>query len=451
MKALVSLALFLAQADLAVVGGRLVDGFGGPPLENAVILIRGDRIVEVGQVGVLDVPQTARVVDANGMTVLPGLWESHGHLTHVGEGNPTEFLYDFTGRSNLDFADRMTDVMAGVAEVSLLAGVTSFRDTGGPLEAQKQLREEIEAGKRLGPRLFLAGPIINQGSRNPARTEGEFFVHGPEEAEALVRKLAAAAADQIKVYGFWDLPVLEAITRTAHEAGIGVDADVRHIEAYRTAVAAGVDRLHHVFTADALSDYSEEDLRLLVRGARPQALGPAGNILRGPYVLPTIEMRRSYVRVLDYPEMLDHPRLREHFFPDLYKYLRKTWRSPQSVPWGIGARERVQVALRKLRRFLSAGGREQIVAGTDAGTPFNFHPSLPRELENLVDAGFTPMAAIQSATLRAAEMQGVSDELGTVAVGKLADLIVVDGDPLGDISLLRKSVVHVIKDGKLIR
>ena len=188
-----------------------------------------------------------------------------------------------------------------------------------------------------------------------------------------------------------------------------------------------------------------------IRGVRPAALGPSGNILRGPYVVPTLEMRRSYVRVLQFPEILDHPRLREEFAPDLYAYLRHTWKSPQSVPWGIGAPERVKVALSKLRRFIAAGGREQVVSGTDAGTPFNFHPSLPRELENLVEAGLSPMEAIQSATLRAAQMQRVDGSLGTIAPGKLADLIVVDGDPLQDLSVLRVGVVHVIKGGRVYR
>ena len=93
-----------------------------------------------------------------------------------------------------------------------------------------------------------------------------------------------------------------------------------------------------------------------------------------------------------------------------------------------GASRDVERAMKKLARFIDAGGLEQIVAGTDAGTPFNWHPPLPRELENLVEAGLTPMEAIQAATLRPAQMQGVDDELGTIAPGKLADIIIVDGN-----------------------
>ena len=107
----------------------------------------------------------------------------------------------------------------------------------------------------------------------------------------------------------------------------------------------------------------------------------------------------------------------------------------------------MKVAKRKLRRFIEAGGREQIVAGCDSGSPLNFHSPIPKEIANLAEAGLSPMEAIQSATLRPAQMQGVDDRLGTVSVGKLADIIVVDGDPLQEIEVLQHRVVHVIKDG----
>lgn len=431
-----------AGTTLAIVGGRLVDGFGGLPLENSVVVITANRIAAVGTEGNTAVPAGARVIDANGMTVMPGLWESHGHLQHVGQGTPTEFLERFK--------DRLPEIMAANARINLMAGVTSFRDTGGPLAEQQALRKAIERGAP-GPRLYLAGPIVNQRDHSSAATPGDFSVGSREEAREVVTRLAVLQVDQVKVYGFWDEPVLTELVQAAHAAGIGVDADVRHVQAYRTAVKAGVDRLHHVFAADSLSDYSDEDLRQLVRGEKPIASGPSANILRGPYIVPTIEMRNAYARTLQFPEAVDHPRLREAYPPDIYAYLRETWRSPQAIPWGIGALERVKVAKRKLRRFIEAGGREQLVAGCDTGAPLNFHSPLAREVSNLVDAGLTPLEAIQAATLRPAQMQGVDRDLGSISVGKLADLIVVDGDPLQDITLLQHRVVHVIKDGVVYR
>jgi imidazolonepropionase-like amidohydrolase len=341
--------------------------------------------------------------------------------------------------------------MESVAKTTLMAGITTFRDTGGPLKDQQALRADIESGRKIGPRLYLAGPILNQSNNGPAATAGEFSVRTPEEAHAMAERVIAMGVDQIKVYGFWDPPVLEAITNAAHSAGIGVDADVRHIRAYRIAIRARVDRMHHVFTADPLSGYSEEDLRLMVRGESPVALGPSANILRGPYIVPTIEMRNAYVRALRFPESIDHPRLEAMFAPDIYRALRMTWASPQAIPWGIGAPERIKVAKRKLRKFIAAGGREQVVAGCDAGAPLNFHSPLTKEIANLADTGLSPMEAIQAATLRPAQMQGVDDKLGTISVGKLADMIVVDGDPLFDIEVLQHKVIHVIKGGTAYR
>jgi imidazolonepropionase-like amidohydrolase len=428
---------------LAIVGGRLLDGFGGDPLDDAVVLVAGAKIASVGRVGQLVVPKDVQVIDSSGMTIMPGLWESHGHLMHAAEGEPTEFPVKFKAR--------MPRIMADVARISLMAGITTFRDTGGPLAEQQLLRADIESGRTPGPRLFLAGPIFRQVGKGAEGAPDEVSVATPDDARAAAERIIAMKPDQLKVYGFWDQAVLEQITAAAHKAHLGVDADVRHIEAYRTAVKAGVDRLHHVFTADPLSDYSDDDLRLLVHGVRPVALGPSANILRGPYILPTIEMRQAYARALQFPGIVDHPRFRGQFEPDIYTYLRSTWRNVQSIPWGIGARERVAVAKRKLRRFVEAGGREQIVAGCDAGSPLNFHSPLAREVANLAEAGLSAMEAIQAATLRPAQMQGVDGMLGTVSPGKFADIIIVDGDPLQDLAVLQRQVVHVIKNGTVFK
>ena len=431
-------ALRAQEADLAVTGGLLIDGFGGRPLENAVVLVKDDTIVAVGREGELTIPTGAKVIDANGMTVMPGIWESHGHLRIFGAGAPPT-------RFSSRFPDRVMEVMTTVAEINLLAGVTTFRDLGGPLEEQGELRGAIEAGEKKGPRLFLAGPTVKQATGKEG--EGRFVVGSRADAERIVDELVRMKADQIWSDGAWDLELLQTLTEVAHSAGVGIDLGVRQVTAWETGIQAGVDRLHAVFTADALSGYSDGELRLLVRGEKPVALGPSANILRGPYVAPSLEMREAYARARRFPEALDHPRFRRQFAPDIYAYLRETWQSPQSIPWGIGATMRMEVVRQKVRRFIEAGGVEQIVAGTDAGSPLNYHASVLREIAHLVDAGLSPMQAIQSATLRPAQMQGVDDHLGTIAVGKLADIIVVDGNPLDDISLLQYRVSRVIKGG----
>ena len=441
------LAVFAGQAPaedaptLAISGGMLVDGYGGLPVQNAVVLVAGDRITAVGDVNSVNIPDGVTTLDANGMTILPGLWESHGHLFHIGEGDPASFPVKFKPRAQ--------SIMAAVARTSLLAGITTFRDTGGPIQEQLALKRDIEAGKLPGPRLFLAGPILHQRDPDKPNIRRDYLVGSPEEAKQVTQDVIGLGVDQVKVYGFWDLHILKVIVDTAHKAGLGVDADVRHINAYRTAIEAGVDRMHHVFTADPLSDYKDEDIRLMVRGIKPVPTGPRANILRGPFIVPTIEMRNAYVRVFAFPEFTDHPRFRQQYSEEVYAHLRWSWSNPNAVPWGIGAPERIKVAKRKLKTFIAAGGREQIVAGTDAGAPFNVHSPLTREMQHYLGAGLTPMEVIQSATLRPAQMQGVEKDLGTVTAGKLADMVIVDGDPLQDITLLQHRIVLIIKGGEV--
>lgn len=433
------------QSVFALTGGRVIDGFGGSPLEQAVVIVRGNRIEKVGVANEVAIPAGARTIDVSGMTMLPGLWESHGHLMHIGEGDPDTFPAAYAARAK--------EIMGAVARTTLLSGITTFRDTGGPLDDQLALRADIEAGRAIGPRLFLAGPILRQRNLDPrmqkSGKDDPDLIGSPKQAREQTQKLIDRGVNQVKVYGFWDVDILREVTATAHAANIGVDADVRHILAYRTAVEAGVDRLHHVFTADALSDYSDDDLRTLIRGAKPTGTGPMANILRGPYIVPTIEMRQAYARALRFPELLDHPRFKSDFPADIYEHLRGTWQSPASIPWGIGAPERVETAKRKLQKFISIGGREQIIAGTDAGSPLNVHSPLLREIRNLHEAGLSPMEAIQSATLRPAQMQGVLQDLGTITAGKLADIVVVDGDPLQDLSVIEHRIVLIVKDGQL--
>lgn len=444
-----------APISLALAGGRLLDGFGGLPTEDAVILVSGQRIVAVGEARELAVPDGVPVIDTNGMTMLPGLWESHGHLFHVGETDPGAF--------QARFADQMPAIMQAVARVSVEAGITAFRDfctrcaanaegwRSPLLEAQQDLARRILAGELPGPRLYLSGPIL-EPAESPGEPDRRFAISDPGEARRAVERLVALGVDNVFVGSeLWDSAVLSAVVEAAHAAGVGVDAESRHARATEVLLEAGVDRIHVLFTAEALAFNSDEELRALVRGVRPLAAGPSANILRGPWYLSTLPMRQAYVYARGFPEIIDHPQFSAMFTPEVYADLRMHWNHMSSIPWGIGADERVRVAHRKLARFVEAGGREQLIAATDVGAPLNFHTPIPLQLRNFLAAGLTAMEAIQSATLRAAQMQGVDHEVGTVSTGKLADIIVVDGDPLQDITLLQHRVVRVVMNGRVVK
>lgn len=445
---------------LALAGGRLIDGYGGLPMENAVILVAGDRIAAVGQEGLIAIPDGVPVIDTNGMTMLPGLWESHGHLFHVGEADPGAF--------QARFKDQLDPIMASVAKVSVEAGITSLRDFctscagwaegwNSPLhEQQKVLKSRILAGELPGPRLYLSGPVLSQFVAGKDADNGSdrkrFKVSTAQEAKAATERLAAMNVDNVFVGAeIWDVTLLSAVVETAHDAGLGVDAESRHVRATEALLEAGVDRIHVLFTADSLAFNSEDELRALVRGARPLASGPSANILRGPWYLSTLPMRQAYVYANRFPEIIDHPKFRDMFSPEVYENLRGNWEALHAIPWGIGADERVNVAKQKLAMFVEAGGREQLIAATDVGAPLNFHTPIPLQLRNFVEAGLTPMEAIQSATLRAAQMQGVDDQVGTVSAGKFADVIVVDGDPLQDITVLQHRVTRVVANGRVVK
>ncbi len=436
---LASVAIAASAESLALVGGRLIDGFGGPPLDDSVVLISGNRIDAVGRQGAIAVPSSARIIDTRGKSILPGLWEAHGHLFHVGEADPGAF--------QVKFAEELVPIMEAVARVTVQSGVTAMRDfctscasqaagwNSALLEDQKKLRERILAGEIPGPRLYFSGPALAPSSGKPG---SRYDVATVQEATAATRKLVDAGVDSIFIGSHvWPSPLLDAIVAVARESKLGVDAEARHITALRAVLDAGVDRVHVFFTADALAGYDSEEQRQLVRGA--------------PWILCTLPMRQAYVTAQRFPGLVEHARFREMFSPEVYRHLQEGWRVQQTIPWGVGAEERVAVVQRKLREFIAAGGREQLVAATDAGAPLNFHSPIPQQLRNLVEAGLTPMEAIQSATLRAAQMQGVVDEVGTVSAGKFADLIVVDGDPLHQIEVLQHRVESVIQNGRVVK
>lgn len=175
----------------AMVGGTLIDGFGGPPLRNSVILIEGDRIKAIGQVGSLTVPKDAEVISTEGMTVLPGLWDMHVHLMIDGHSDYAHWDSTYVSRFR-------KDVMPASAQQLLMAGVTSARDLGAPLDDILAIRNDIKAGKIPGPTLYVSGPFL-QHEPYPGEELYRWGIKGPDDARAKVKQLAEAGVDCIKM------------------------------------------------------------------------------------------------------------------------------------------------------------------------------------------------------------------------------------------------------------
>ena len=178
LAALVSsiLAPAASAATLALVGGTLIDGFGGPPLADSVILVEDQRIRAIGQVGQLAVPQDAEVVSTEGMSVFPGLWDMHVHLMIDGHADYEHWDRTYVGRFR-------SEIMPAGAKQLLLAGVTSARDLGGPLEDSLAVREALRSGRIDGPTLYVSGPFI-QKKPYPGTEAFRWGVDGPADARA---------------------------------------------------------------------------------------------------------------------------------------------------------------------------------------------------------------------------------------------------------------------------
>ena len=175
----------------ALVGGTLIDGFSSTPLQNSVIIIEGDRIVAVGTVDTLAIPEGAEVISTEGMSVLPGLWESHAHLMITGHADYA--YWDPTYRDRF-----VSEIMPASALQLLMAGITSARDLGAPLADSIEIKRQIAAGEIPGPRLFVSGPFI-QHEAYPGTEEFRWGVNGVRDARAKVKQLADAGVDIIKL------------------------------------------------------------------------------------------------------------------------------------------------------------------------------------------------------------------------------------------------------------
>ena len=236
---------FAQARTLALVGGRLIDGFGGPPLANSVILIEGERITKIGTVGTLAVPNDAEVVSTEGMDVLPGLWDCHVHTMLLGHSNYEHWDKTYTKR----FA---SEIMPAAAHQLLLAGITSARDLGAPLEDSIKVRDRINRGEIPGPTLYVSGPFI-QHEPYPGTELFRWGVKGVADARAKVKKIAEAGVNIVKLIDQDQMTMEEvkAVVEEAHARKLPVVAHAHRPEEIRRGLAAGADCFEHTGLATA--------------------------------------------------------------------------------------------------------------------------------------------------------------------------------------------------------
>jgi imidazolonepropionase-like amidohydrolase len=425
-------AVSAAQSKKALVGGTLIDGYGGPPIRNSVILIDGERITAIGQVGSLPVPPDAQVIAMGGMSILPGLWDMHVHTMLDGHSDYTH--WDKT------YPPQMEKVIMPASAIQLLhAGVTSARDLGGPLEASIHVRDAIKSGKIPGPTLYVAGAFL-QHEPYPGTEYFRWGVKGVDDARAKVDKLAQAGVDCIKMIDQDQMTIdeVKAIVDEAHKHNLMVVAHAHRPNEIRYGLEAGVDDFEHTGLATAPEYPADIIDKLHERTAR-------GNI--APlWWTPTVEVLYNYDYVRDHPELVDDPRWHEGLPESIISDIRESLRHIDELEYFRMVPPRKPTLKRKFQQLRESGA--VLLIGTDSGVPTQFHTQTTwNEIDVWVRAmGVEPMDAIRAATFWPSVAMKVDKDVGTVTAGKYADIIAVRGDVLKYVDLLQ-NVEFVMKHG----
>lgn len=420
----------------ALVGGTLIDGHGGAPITNSVILLAGKEIAAVGQVGALAVPAGVPVISSEGMYLLPGLWDMHVHLMLVGHGN-----YAYWDRVYPSEWGRT--IIPAAARQSLMAGVTSVRDVGAPLDEIIDAKQKIARGEMPGATIYTTGPFL-QHEPYPGTERFRWGIRGVTDAREKVRRLAQAGVDAVKLIDHDEMTMEEirAIVDEAHTHKLQVVTHAHRPEEIRRGLAAGVDDFEHTGMQTAPA-YPDDVMQALHARTAQGAKGPL-------YWTPTIDVLTNFVTRRDNPEYLDDPRWYQ-FLPDsIARDIRASLNGLDTLAYYRHVPDRGPTLHTKFRQLRESGAR--LLIGTDAGVPGNFHGyATPEEMVTWVRAyGMDPMETIRAATYWPAFAMGVLDKVGTVSPGKTADIIAVRHNPLASIETLRE-VQLVIKDGKRVR
>lgn len=387
---------------------RLIDGTG-QAIEPATVIVRDQRIAAIGLSRTVSIPRGATLINGRGLTVLPGLIDCHVHLCLGAEPDVVKAIGKETPAETLLKAARL-------ARQTLEAGVTTVRDVGSRDHAIFALKGAIDKGLTPGPRIVGAGLAICMIGGH-ARFIGQ-EVEGPEQVRKAVREQIEAGAEVIKVIASggvltpgtspdqaqMTLEELRSAVEEAGRAGRKVAAHAHGAAGMKNAINAGVHSIEHATLMD------EEAVDLMQS--------------HGVYMVPTLSALATTAACR-----------RGCGIPD------------SALEKARALTKRHQASFRQAHR------RGLLIAmGTDAGTPFNAHGDNAQELDRMVAYGMSPMEAILASTSAAARLIGIEDQVGTLAPGKEADLLLVEGNPLRKIELLRdrSRVIGVMQAGRFV-
>ncbi|HUQ82576.1 MAG TPA: amidohydrolase family protein [Gemmatimonadaceae bacterium] len=384
----------VAEGSLAFVGATLVDATGAPAIPDATVIVERGRIVAAGPNASTPVPPGARRIDVAGKTIIPGLWDNHAHLHQI-EWIPTY----------------------------IAAGVTSVRDMGSEWPLLVAMRSAIRSGKVTGSNLFFAGLVDGPGPQG----FGEFSAATPEEGRAIVRRYHQLGFEMIKIYLALAPDVTAAICHEAHRNGMTCTGHVPTSMDLHAAIDSGMDQLAHFpVRGDLTSDSGKVQL--------------AHFLAKKTIFDPTASWGEIGGKSAQEPMENIQPVLEHLPATMLQNRIASLGQSPSDT---ATSHARLARTLANIKAAHDAG--VPIITGTDEGIPAY---SVYREMELYVKAGFTPMEALRSATAVSAQAMRVDKDVGTIEKGKRADLLVLDANPLDNISNVR-NVRFVIKDGRM--
>lgn len=405
------------MTSAAFTGATVVDVVGAAYATDQTVLVSDGRIREVGPRDQVAIPAGTDEYDVTGHWVLPGLVDMHCHLTGHGQGLPLELF--------------------------LLNGVTTVRDPGGAVAQQRLLREQVEAGTKLGPRLLIAGELLD--GNPPVWPDMTHLVDTPERGVAAVRHLAAQGVDCVKIYNHVPADVLAAVIAVARELGLPVIGHVPRRMSMLQAIQAGMNCLEHIRVTgnDFLAPERAAQLDLLPVSEREPRLWELIE-LDEPWVGTLIEAMASHGVTLDptliiddviYDEGIagqaDHPD--NSYLPERARRSAAAEDVPAIMQMPDELRELARSAEPKRREFVRRCWQAgvNVTTGTDGAALGKLLPGfgVHHEIALLRDSGLSPFASLQAATINAARALNLADQIGSVEVGKVADFGVWTADP----------------------
>jgi imidazolonepropionase-like amidohydrolase len=417
----------VAQRPIAFTHVAVIDGADSTPRLDQTVIVRGTRISAVGPSRSSLVPPGARVVDARGKFLMPGLWDMHVHTSIIG-GRALLALY-------------------------VANGVTGVRDMAGDWDTLTKWRREIAANTLVGPRIVASGPYL-EGGDVPIP---HILTRTPEEGAAGVDSLVKLGVDFIKVHGQLTRPTYFAIARRAREKGIPFAGHVSQAVGSADASDSGQKSIEHMLAIPAPCTPAES-VALKPRFTVQSAVGRCSSrdlaplyerfVRNGTWVTPTFT---AAYEVSAWPSRVVPGDSLAHYLPAaLKKFVAEIFPMPDSIPPGADSVGRAMFAKRLAQAATMRAAGVHIMTGTDAplrNSPPGF--GLHEELTLLVRGGMSPFDAIRAATIEPARYLGMLDSAGTIASGKLADLVLLNGNPLRDISQTRR-IAAVVANGRLI-